>query len=257
MSSEPVIDRDDLLTVIAIAVLAACTSDIAHEVIGHGSACVVSGQHVLLLNNAFFKCSGFGRYTALAGPLGNLAAGLIAVAAQGLISVRRPSLRLYALLVMAFSLFWEAGYLIQAMIKDSGDSVFAYRELIGTETLVVRAVAVLLGAMAYVLVARMLRRRLAVFATAPGRSGRLCRLSWVTGVAAMVSAGALFAPDRLGAAHDAGLSIAASFPLLFAGRLVRVAPEAAATIVRSPAITVLAVTVFLAFALSMGRGIMF
>ena len=61
----------------------------------------------------------------------DLTAGLIAFAAQRFIPPRRPALLLYALLVMAFSLYWEAGYLIQAMTKDSGDAVFAYRELVG------------------------------------------------------------------------------------------------------------------------------
>ena len=166
--------RDDLLTVIAIAMLAACTTDFAHEGIGHGSACLLSGQRISLLNNAFFHCSDFGRYTALAGPLGNLTAGLIAFAVQGTIPAHRPALRFYALLVMSFSLFWEAGYMIQAMIKDGGDSVFAYRELIGPETLRVRAVAVVIGVMAYFLFVQMLRFRAAVFANAPGGSDCYC-----------------------------------------------------------------------------------
>jgi len=142
MNTRTTSGRDDLVTVVAIATLAVCTTDFAHEAAGHGSACLMTGQHIMLLNNAFFKCSAFGRYTAAAGPLGNLIAGLLAFAVQPIIPARWPALRLYALLVMAFSLFWEAGYLIQAMINDSGDSVFAYRELIGPENLAVRAVAV-------------------------------------------------------------------------------------------------------------------
>jgi hypothetical protein len=257
MNTKSALGRDDLLTVIAIATLAACTSDVAHEAIGHGSACLLSGQRITLLNSAFFHCSGFGRYTAVAGPLGNLTAGLIAFAAQATISARRPALRLYALLVMAFSLFWEAGYLIQAMIKDGGDTVFAYRELIGPETLTVRAVAVVIGVMGYFVFARMLRLRAAAFATAPGRLRLLLRASWATGVAAMVLAASLYSPDRFGAVHDAGLSIVASFPLLFVGAPTQPPSEAAAPIIRSPGIIAQGLTVFVAFALTMGRGIAF
>ncbi|HEY6456114.1 MAG TPA: hypothetical protein VIY90_12635 [Steroidobacteraceae bacterium] len=257
MHTKSVLGRDDLLTVIAIATLAACTSDVAHEAIGHGSACLLSGQRISLLNNAFFHCSSFGRYTAVAGPLGNLTAGLIAFAAQATISVRRPALRLYALLVMAFSLFWEAGYLIQAMIKDRGDSVFAYRELIGPETVTVRAVVVVIGVMGYFLFAHMLRLRSAAFANAPGRLRLLLPASWTTGVAAMALAASLYSPDRFGAAHDAGLSIVASFPLLFVGAPTQPRSEAAAPIVRSAGIIALGFTVFVAFALTMGRGIAF
>jgi hypothetical protein len=234
MNTKSAPGRDDLLTVIAIATLAACTSDFAHEAIGHGSACLLSGQRITLLNNAFFHCSSFSRYTAVAGPLGNLTAGLIAFAAQAAISVRRPALRLYALLVMAFSLFWEAGYLIQAMIKDRGDSVFAYRELIGPETVTVRAVAVVIGVMGYFLFAHMLWLRAAAFANAPGRLRLLLRASWATGVAAMALAASLYSPDRFGAVHEAG-----------------------APIVRSAGIIALGLAVFVAFALTMGRGIEF
>jgi hypothetical protein len=257
MTTKSAADRDDLVTVIAVAMLAACTSDVAHEAIGHGSACLLSGEHIILLNNAFFQCSAFGRYTAVAGPLGNLTAGLIAFAVQGTIPGRRPALRFYALLVMAFSLFWEAGYLIQAMIKDRGDSVFAYRELIGPENIKVRAVAIVIGVMAYFLFAKMLRLRAAVFASAPGRLKRLFRTSWATGVAAMALAGALYSPDRLGAIHDAGLSIAASFPILFLDAQARPLRETAAPIVRSPVIIALGLAILGTFALTMGRGIAF
>jgi hypothetical protein len=224
---------------------------------GHGSACLLSGQRITLLNCAFFHCSVFGRYTAVAGPLGNLTAGFIAFAAQGSISPRRSVLRLYVLLLMAFSLFWEAGYLIQAMIKDRGDSVFAYRELIGCENLTVRFVAVIIGVLAYLLFIQMLRRRAVVFANAPGRLRGLLRVSWATGIVGMALAGSLYAPDRFGAAHDAGLSIVASFPLWFMGAPAQPMPEAAAPIVRSPRIIAAGLTVFVTFALTMGRGLNF
>jgi hypothetical protein len=257
MNTAPAPVCDDLFTVVAIAALAACTSDFAHEALGHGGACLMAGQHITLLNNAFFKCSGFGRYISVAGPLGNLSAGLIAFAAARFIPASKPALRLYALLVMAFSLFWEAGYLIQAMIKDRGDSVFAYRELIGPENLTVRAVAIALGVMAYFLFARMLLVRAAVFANAPRRLRRLLLPSWATGVATMALAGLLYSPDRFGAAHDAGLSIVASFPLLFIGTPSKPPPEPASPIVRNPTIVVLGLTVFVLFSLTMGRGMNF
>lgn len=257
MSMKPALVRDDMYTVIAIAMLAACTSDVAHEAIGHGSACLLSGQRIVLLNSAFFHCSGFSRYTSVAGPLGNLTAGLAAFAAQGFISVRRPALRLYALLLMAFSLFWEAGYLIQAMIKDRGDSVFAYRELIGSENLTVRSVAVVIGVLAYFLFSRMLRFRAAVFANAPGRLRWLLRASWATAIVGMALAGSLYAPDRFGAAQDAGLSFLASFPLWFVAVSEQPKSEVAALIVRSPWIIAAGLTLFVTFASTMGRGLTF
>ena len=248
---------DDVATVIAIAAMAACTSDIAHEAMGHGGACLLSGAQITLLNNAFFTCSHFGHYVAVSGPLGNLTAGLIAFLARRVIPARPPGVRLYLLLVMSFSLFWEAGYLIQAMIKDSGDSVFAYRELIGPENATVRIVAVAIGIAAYFLFARMLTSGTAVFASAPGRVALLLRPAWLTGVAAMALAASLFAPDRWGAVHDAALSIAASFPLLFPRRPAHMLAEFAPPIARHHAVIALGALVFVVFALTMGQGVAF
>ena len=240
---------------IAIAALAACTSDLAHEAIGHGSACLISGGHIRLLNAAFFRCSPFGHYVAISGPLANLTAGLIAFLVQSRIPACRPGLRLYALLVMSFSLFWEAGYLIQAMIKDSGDSVFAWRELIGPEHATVRAVAVAVGIAAYFLFNRMLTVRAVVFASAPGRVASLLRPAWFTGIAAMALAASLFAPDRLGATHDAVMAIAASFPLLFPRPPVATPAEFPPPIALSGGVIGLEVVMFVAFAATMGLGI--
>jgi hypothetical protein len=249
--------RDDMATVIATAAMAACTSDIAHEAMGHGSACLLSGAQVTLLTSAFFKCSHVGHYVAVSGPLGNLTAGLIAFLAQSVIPARRPGVRLYALLVMSFSLFWEAGYLIQAMIKDSGDSVFAYRELIGPENATVRIVAVAIGIAAYFLFARMLTFGAAAFASAPGRVASLLRPAWLTGVAAMALAASLFAQDRWGALHDATLSIVASFPLLFPRGPAHMPAAFAPTIARNGAVIALGASCLVVFALMMGRGVAF
>lgn len=247
--------RDDIATVIAIAAMAACTSDFAHEAMGHGGACLISGAHITLLNNAFFECSRSGRYVAVSGPLVNLTLGLIAFIAQSMIPARRPGLRLYALLVMSFSLFWEAGYLVQAMIRDTGDSVFAWRELVGPVTTTVRGVAIAIGIAAYLLFSRMLAFRAASFASAPGRVARLARPAWLAGVAAMALSASLYAPDRFGAVRDAALSIGASFPLLFANPRARLTGVAVTTIVRDGRVIAFGVLVLIFFAATMGRGI--
>jgi len=247
--------RDDITTVIAIAAMAACTSDFAHEAIGHGSACLISGAHVTVLNNAFFQCSHFGRFVAMSGPLGNLAAGLIAFLAQSVIPARWPGWRLYALLVMSFSLFWEAGYLIQAMIKGSGDSVFAWRELVGPETMSVRGIAVAIGLSSYFLFSQMLALRAASFASEPGRVRRLLRPAWLTGIVAMVFSAAFYDPDRLGAMRDAGLSVAASFPLLFTNPRQQPTNEPASRIARDDRVISLGGLVLVLFVATMGRGI--
>lgn len=261
MSNSVEIDRpsavaaDDIATVAALATMAVCTTAVAHEAFGHGSACLILGGHVILLNNAFFRCSTHSPFIDIAGPAGNLLAGLIAFAAQGFIPPARPALRFYALCVMAFSLFWEAGYLFFAMLKDFGDTVFAWRGFVGPTTWTVRVAGMLLGAVAYVVFARMLARRAEAFAGPPVRIPRLFRTAWLTGVAVQILAASFFAPDRLGAVHDAGLSVGAAFPLL----LVRPRPapdaEAALPIARDTRIVGAGACVFILFAATMGRGL--
>ncbi len=247
--------RDDLLTVIAVAALAACTTDLAHEALGHGSACIASGGHISLLNNAIFACSIPSRLIALSGPIGNLAVGLLAYAVLGVISPQRTILRLYALLVMAFSLFWEAGYLVEAMVTGVGDSLFAWREWMGRETLIVRFTLAGIGILAYLIFWRMLQLKAAFLAGSTGRARFVLRPAWSAGVALMLAAAAFYVPDRIGAMRDAALSIAASFPLLFTAPPTTADSEPAPLIRRDLRVISLGGVAALAFAVTLGRGL--
>jgi hypothetical protein len=246
---------DHLAAVAALAVLAMCTTACAHEALGHGGACLLLGGRISLLNNAFFRCTAHSSFIDVAGPAGNLAAGLIAFAVQGLIPPWRPALRFYALCVMAFSLFWEAGYVIFAMLHDRGDYVLAWNGFVGPTTWTVRMVGSVVGVAAYFLFSRMLALRARAFVDPATRIPRLLRTAWVAGVMVQVLAASLFAPDRFGAMHDAGLAAAAAFPLLFVGtRLAPVSPPAG-RIPCDARIIAAGCLVFGLFALTMGRGI--
>ena len=118
----------------------------------------------------------------------------------------------------------------------------------------VRAAGIALGVAAYVLFSRLLASRAGVFAPAE-RVGPLLRAAWITGVAVQALAASLFAPDRFGAVHDAGLSIVAAFPLLLVWPCTDPEAKPAAPIARSYPILIAGVIGFLAFALTMGRGI--
>ncbi len=112
-----------------------------------------------------------------------------------------------------------------------------------------------IGIALYFLISIMLRARAAIFADSPGRVVRLLRAGWLTGVAAMALSAALFTPDRLGAVHDAALSIAASFPLLFTNPPQSTSREPAALIARDNFLIVLGGAVFVFFTATMGQGI--
>lgn len=246
--------KDDPACAIALAALAMCTTAFAHEAFGHGGACLLLGGRIALLNNAFFHCSIHAPLIDIAGPAGNLFVGLAAWALQARVPRERPALRFYFLCVMAFSLFWEAGYVVFAMVRNTGDTVFAWNGFVGPTNAIVRGAGIALGAAAYFVVSRMLGERASAFAPA-SRSARLLRTAWFTGVAVQLLAASLFAPDRLGAMHDAGLSAVASFPLLFVSPRTVPASQTTPPVARDTRILALGAIVFAAFALTMGRGV--
>lgn len=246
---------DDAATVVAVAALAICTTAFAHEALGHGGACLAAGGRIEVLTNAFFHCSARSRWLALAGPLGNLLVSTLACLVAGIASTRRSTLRLYAVCVMAFGFCWEAGYLIFAMARNSGDPVFAWEDVVGPVHWTVRACGIVVGVFGYVLIRRLLAMRLRGFADLPGRIGRMLQPAWATGVIVMAAAASLYAPNRLGAVHDAALSAVAAFPLLFPFGGLAPAAESSPPIARDSRVIAVSLAVVLVFALTMGRGV--
>ncbi len=122
-------NRNDGLTVSALAILAALTVTVAHEALGHGGACLALGGHITRLSSALFRCDISLPWIDAAGPAMNLLAGTLALILSH--CVKSIPLRLYLILVTALSYFWDGGYLAQAMLTQKGDLYFASRDLIG------------------------------------------------------------------------------------------------------------------------------
>ena len=53
----PPVERDDLLTLCAVGVLASMAAALGHELVGHAGACVLSGGEVTLISVIWFRCS--------------------------------------------------------------------------------------------------------------------------------------------------------------------------------------------------------
>ena len=49
-------NKNDSLTVAAVAVLAMCVVTFDHEALGHGSVCLALHGHILLLSSSLFRC---------------------------------------------------------------------------------------------------------------------------------------------------------------------------------------------------------
>lgn len=104
----------------AVAFVFAC---VAHEAIGHGGTCVLTGGRVQLLTSVFFHCSPGSNLVDAAGPLMNLA-----LAAVALIILRTPprsaNTRAFVALLLAFNAMWGGGYLVYSAITARGDWAF-------------------------------------------------------------------------------------------------------------------------------------
>jgi hypothetical protein len=145
----------DGLTVVGIAIVAYSLTNVMHEGVGHGLACVLAGGQPKFLNAIFFSCG------ADLGPTGNrvLAAGgsvanlvLAGLCSIGLRFVRAPSAGHYFLwLLLALNVLMPFGYLLFSGAGGFGDwavVVDGFRP-----PLLYRAVVALAGAVLYFIVA--------------------------------------------------------------------------------------------------------
>jgi hypothetical protein len=243
--------KDNQLTIAAIAVIAMCLSTVAHEAVGHGGVCLLSGGHIAQLTSVYFQCQPSPWFVAAAGPLGNLVwATLAALIAY----ISRGRVRVLFTLTALFSLLWEAGYMLYAAITNDGDYIFALRGLLGAVTAPARVALVVVGAGLYFVAIAVARALLRPFATTPSRVREILRTAWLAATAATCAAALLYAPDRSSALTQAFLEIGAASAALMLMRRDYVGGNAP-TIGASSVWLVAAVLIYATFALTLGRGI--
>lgn len=184
----------DLLTVTAIALVAYAASNVAHEAIGHGGACVVLGGKPHVLSSVHFDCGEEAisalarRGVAAAGTIVNFIAGAIGLVALTATSpVRKPHMAYFLWLFTTLNFLMGAGYFLFSGVGNIGDwtdvasgtaSPFIWRP----------AMAVLGGAL-YFLLARRSGQRLGALVGSDDASMRRSRL---LSVPAYVAGGLLF-----------------------------------------------------------------
>jgi hypothetical protein len=253
----PSTSRDSLATVGAIALIAMCLVCFTHEGLGHGGACLALGGQVQLLTASLFHCDRASPVIDAAGPLTNLLAGGLALILSTRVPLARAGLRLFLVLVAAFSLFWDGAYLVQAMLLRDGDAYFAARDLLGEAPwwrLALGAAGAAIYGGALVATSRGLRALWPDLASAR----RVARTAWLAAALGVTAAALLYQGPKasLGlhfALTEIGLA-AAPLLLIPQGRSAA-SPETSARLVLRPAVVVLAVVVFGLFAATQGRGI--
>ncbi len=126
-SSLDAVQRDDVWTVAAVAVIAFILADVGHEAIGHGIGYLLGGGRswiqttTRIIGDQQLGDPGW-RILDMGGPCGNLLfAGLAWLGQRAAGRKRAERLRLLLWLVMAFSLFWGLGYLIYCGVLGHGD----------------------------------------------------------------------------------------------------------------------------------------
>lgn len=248
--------KPDWLTVAALGLLAMCMEPFDHEALGHGGVCLLLGGHIHLLTTSLFRCDVRSVWIDPAGPAMNLSIGLLALIARTLVPLRFSKARLFLILVTAFSFFWEAGYLILAMLRQNGDLYSFARDMLGNVTLVERLIAVALGLLLYRATSRLTSRALLTIGSSARASRAVARTAWLAATLGIVLA--------TGAGKWRGLSDAvmeiglASFPLLLIPHDKDEGPQSSSSpaIARSYPVIALSLIVFAVFVATLGRGIL-
>jgi hypothetical protein len=252
------VGKNDWPTVAAIGLLAMCMVTFDHEALGHGSMCLALHGHILALSSSVFRCDLHSDLIPVAGPTSNILCGLIALAVRLVVPLHLIKLRLFLLLVTAFSFFWEGGYLIQAMYQQDGDLYFFTYGWLGTVTVWQRWVGAALGLALYILSARLAVRALLGLWAEAKVARSVARTAWLSATIGAALAALAYTGVVPGDLRDAVLEIgAASFPLLYIPRhsLQSSSGHPVVAIARSYPVIIVALVVYTTFVATLGRGL--
>ncbi|HME38584.1 MAG TPA: hypothetical protein VKG63_06455 [Steroidobacteraceae bacterium] len=252
--------KNDRITVAAISLMAMCLVTFDHEALGHGGACLLLGGHIRILTSAIFRCDLRSIWIDPAGPFANLLIGALLLLLVEVVPRRAAGMRLFLILAASFSLFWEAGYLIDAMRGRHGDWYFAAQDFLGEPTAWWRMSGVLAGIGLYVFTSRWASGALSSLWPHAAVARNVARTAWTVATLGAVLAALAYSGDGLADVRDAALEIGAgSWPLLLipsSQGAVDAAPPA--VFVQRNWIAIAAATaVYAIFVATLGRGLFF
>ncbi len=251
--------QDDVPTLVAIASLAYVSASMTHEAGGHGIVCHAVGGRATIFS-IFMQCDVESRAMIAAGPLTELAVGVLLFFALRFLRGAPLALRCWLWLTMTVCLLRPAGYLILSGLANFGDAAAV---MAGVEPAWRwRSALVVVGAVLYYLGMRAVAWRLTDL-SGPGDPQRLRRLTTLPYLTAGVVAclAALCTPFQK--ADFLLLAAAATFGggwgLLAARGLVKAAPGSppAPSLTRSPGWIAAGLVTVILFVLLIARGISF
>jgi hypothetical protein len=114
--------RDDTLTLVALGVLAFVVANLSHEALGHGLAALAVGAKPVMLTTCYFRATGnTSRWIPAGGGIANVVVGLLCFFLLRLLRTGSSHFRYFLVLVVAFNLFFAAGYPAYSGIAAFGD----------------------------------------------------------------------------------------------------------------------------------------
>jgi hypothetical protein len=113
--------NDDVLTVVAISVVAEMVGDVVHEGLGHAAVALFTGAKSGVLSTVAWSSEGDSRLVAAGGTLANLAAALVFWMVLRRVTRCSVRLRFFLLTSLAFNLFAGTGYFFFSGVTNFGD----------------------------------------------------------------------------------------------------------------------------------------
>ncbi|HEX9140239.1 MAG TPA: hypothetical protein VF848_10635 [Steroidobacteraceae bacterium] len=190
--------------------------------------------------------------------MGNIFVGAVALMIKNRIPRPLVKTRLLLLLVTSFSFFWEAAYLVKAMVTRNGDLYFAGLDFLGEPTYGWQIAGVAVGIAFYLFTARWSFAALSDLWPDADSARSVSQTAWLSASVGAAVAALLYFGDGWRDFSDAVLEIGgSSFPLLFIPRKsVATATTAGPAQIRRPGMTIaLSIIVYAIFVATLGHGL--
>ncbi|MEO7049264.1 MAG: hypothetical protein ABI091_28430, partial [Ferruginibacter sp.] len=202
-----------VFTLSSVGVFAFMLTDIFHEVLGHGGACLMLGQKIDLITSVYFKSRPGSFLTDIGGPVSNLFFGIVLY--FFLQKRNNLSTLFYFLLftIMSYNFFWFSGTILQSSFSKTGDWAYLIQQFnIGTFA---KPLLIITGIIAYIFSIKLIRVILnkirIYFPEFPLKQSIL--YSWFAAASAAVIAGLFFSNDKMHAAFEGLMEMIASLPI--------------------------------------------
>ena len=178
MAQAPVEVNDDILTIIAISIVALILGTMLHEGIGHGAVALLTGATSGTLSTVAWSSNYDSRLVAAGGTIVNLIAGILFLLALRAASGASATTRFFLLIACAFNLFTGTGYFFFSGVTNFGDWQVVIRGM--HPYWLWRVLLIVVGMAAYYLAMRLIGDGLVRYlGVPPSGVARFRKLTWI------------------------------------------------------------------------------